>query len=1197
MLFRITAFELKYRAARPATYIYFAILFILAFGAIASDSITIGGGTGQVKENAPTVLASMMVILTALPGLLIISAIMGVPVMRDFEHRTEGMMFTTPIKKRDYLLGRFLGSFIIALLVSTGMLLGFMLGSVMPWLDKEQYLPFNFWHFFQPFLVFVVPNLFFTGAVFFMGGTLSRRMATVFVQGMAVLVTYLILSTLVRDIQDRSFAAIADPIGMITTRVISQYWTVAEQNTQVFPLEGYLLWNRLLFLGLGIVALAVTYAFFTFEAPNRAGKDRKTIPGERPLSTGLPGVTTQRGGSVALEQVLALMRIYFREIVRSVPFLTIVALGFASMFINAQYFNQMYGLKVLPLTYYMLDLISQFNLFFIILIVFYTGELIWRERDLNMNQIFDALPVNQYVAPVAKFLALTGVFVVLLFGLILAGMGIQAVNGYYHFEVPVYIGELFTETLLFLILYSMLGFFIQAMSNHKFVGHAIIVVFFILTSLVAEQLGIEHKLFQFGSGELGSYSDMNRFGPYVPSFAWFQLYWLMLGVGMFVAAVLFSMRGMDTAIKTRWQLARQRFTRGSAWVGGGAGVVFALTGGFIFYNTNILHEYASSKTIEERQAAYERTLKVYKDIPQPRIVETRLKVDIHPRSRDMEVEGYYILKNKTSQPIEVVHVQMAYQQEAKPVYVRFEGGAKVEKEFKEFDYTLYRLAKPMQPGDSLRLDWRIDFVTNGFEEGDPNTDVVANGTFINNLYFPSFGYDDNRELSDDDERRKKGLPERARMRDRDDPIGLKISLVGDDADQIRFGATLSTDPDQIAIAPGYLKREWTENGRRYFEYDMDVPMFNFYCILSARYEVIKEVWEGPDGKPINLEIYYHPGHTYNLHRMMKGMKDALAYNWKNFSPYQFRQMRILEFPRYAMFAQSFANTVPFSEGLGFVTQIDTEKDDVDMVYYVTAHEIGHQWWGHQVCEAQVRGNAMLSETMSQYTALMAMKHTYPREMMQKFLKYELDSYLQGRATEIKKEMPLELVENQGYIHYRKGSLVMYALQDLVGEDSVNAALRRFVRDWAWRSDPYPTSEDLLGYFRAVTPDSLSYLITDLFETITLYENRTENVTSKPLANGQYQVDLTFSTTKYRADSLGNESPVPMNDWVDVGVYGKTAAGKDSLIYLQKHRIPAGNSQRISVTVKGKPEKAGVDPLNILIDRNPEDNVKPVASSL
>ena len=176
---------------------------------------------------------------------------------------------------------------------------------------------------------------------------------------------------------------------------------------------------------------------------------------------------------------------------------------------------------------------------------------------------------------------------------------------------------------------------------------------------------------------------------------------------------------------------------------------------------------------------------------------------------------------------------------------------------------------------------------------------------------------------------------------------------------------------------------------------MDSPIWNFVSFLSARYEVLRDKHNG-----VNIEIYYHKGHEYDLQRMVKGIKRTLDYCDANFSMYQHKQVRIIEFPRYQLFAQSFPNTIPFSEGIGFIMDVDKESD-IDMAFYVTSHEVGHQWWGHQVAGGNVQGATMIVESMAQYTALMVMEHEYGKNNMEKFLKYELDRYLRGRSGERK----------------------------------------------------------------------------------------------------------------------------------------------------------------------------------------------------
>ena len=143
------------------------------------------------------------------------------------------------------------------------------------------------------------------------------------------------------------------------------------------------------------------------------------------------------------------------------------------------------------------------------------------------------------------------------------------------------------------------------------------------------------------------------------------------------------------------------------------------------------------------------------------------------------------------------------------------------------------------------------------------------------------------------------------------------------------------------------------------------------------------------------------------------------------------QARILEFPAYSDFAESFANTIPFSESIGFVVDV-RDPDDVDMVTYVTAHEMGHQWWGHQVIAADKQGATMLIESFAQYSAMLTMERLKGPDGLRKFLKYELDAYLRGRGTEAVEELPLDRVEDKAYIHYRKGSVAMWFLADQLG---------------------------------------------------------------------------------------------------------------------------------------------------------------------
>jgi ABC-2 type transport system permease protein len=1193
MLKEIFLFELSYRKNRAANYIYFGIIFLLSFLVVASPIASVGGASGQIKANSPFAIANLISSLT-FTFTMIASAIMGVAIVRDFDHNMEALLFSTPMKKIHYLLGRFGGSFLVLFLIFSGIWLGLMtgfaVGKYVPWevdWKEKEILPFHAWYYLQPFLYYAVSNLFIMGSLFFMAGALGRKTIVIYTQGIILLVLYSIAVSFLSDVEWQETAALLDPFASQTFDFATRYWTPAEKNTMLIPLEGVMLYNRLIWVGVGMLSLIVTYYGFSFNVVRNSLIKRKSVASSKTFAKteiAIPLVNQVVNTSTHIKQLVKLSVFYAKTVIKEIPFLAILFTGLLLMVVQAFNMNKLYGTSSYPTTYSVIGLIEGFTLFFLIIAIFYSGELVWKERAVNFNLIIDAMPMPSFVGLLSKFLGLVLIYIVMIFGLIICGVLIQSAYGYFKFELHLYFSTLYTNTLIFLVLYTILSIFIQVLVNNKFLGFALCIVFFNVRAVLGE-LGLEHNLWKFASGSLGTFSDMNTYGHYVAPFSWFKLYWFALAMFLFAVAVVFSVRGSEAVMNMRWKTGKLRLNRSLLILVFSSLAVFLFSGFYIYYNTSVVNKFIKSDEQEDQQEAYEKTLKKYELIGQPRIVESKVKVDIYPYERDFVAEGYYWLKNKTSNPIQDIHIQHNPDEHLLINYVKFDREAKVKEVHENFRYYIYELAKPLISGDSVQMNFKLTFNTTGFEEGRSNTNVVFNGTFFNNQYFPSLGYSEGFELSDDDERKKRKLKEKERMLERKDQRGLSQSLFGDDADHIRFEMEISTAEDQIAIAPGYLQKEWKENGRSHYSYKMDAPICNFYSIVSARYAVKRDKWND-----VNLEIYYHPGHEYNLDKMMEGMKDALAYYSKNFSPYQYRQVRIMEFPRYSSFAQSFANTIPFSEGIGFIAKIDNPEKDIDYVYYVTAHEVAHQWWGHQVMEAGVKGNAMLSESMSQYSALMVLKHKFNEETLERYLKYELDQYLSGRAFESKKEQPLELVEGQAYIHYQKASLIFYALQDYISEDSVNAAFRRFNQTWRFKDAPYPTSADLLKEIRQVTPDSMKYLIKDMFETITLFENKTDSAFYREKAKDEFEVTVYATAEKMRADSTGLETPLVINDWIDVGIYSKNKAGKDSLIYLKKHKITK-KENTFKIMVKDKPRKAGIDPLHKLIDRHSNDNTK------
>ena len=1189
-MWSVLSFELSYRFRRPATYIYLAILFLISFLFAATDAISISGAVGNIHKNSPYTIYQVMLILTLL-GTLIISAVMGVPVYRDYEHHFHEIMFTLPVSKAQYLGGRFLGSYFTTLFIFFGIPLGILTGLVMPWIDKEVLGPFMLNAYVLPFLYIVIPNVFILGVMFFATGSLFRNQLAIYLQGMVFFIFYLVLTSATGDVENNPKFALFDVFGITPSFYITRYWTPFEKNLQTIPLESYLLWNRLLWIVIALIGALVTYRLFQFSKASpfvlRSRNIQKKISAENLSHISLLETSKDYSFSTRLQQWLQMVRFDFFGTIRSVPFIAIWICGVILILGQMPQIGKMFGTTIYPVTYAIIDdLTGNFTLFTLIIITFYSGELVWKERERGIHLITDSLPVSRYALITAKFFAMCLIVAMMQFTVLFIGILIQTLKGFYRYDIDVYLKTLFVSQYPSLILLVLLAFFIHSMVNNKFIGHTLMIAYFV-GRMAAAAMGITHKMIWYGNIPSAPYSDMNGYGHFLYPKYMFLLYWGSLGLILFVLGVMMNRHGSEIGIKARWKIFLQqwKYSRGKKIVWSLL-LVFIVSGCFIFYNTNILHKFKSDKAVRHEQAEYEKRFRKYLDFNQPRITAVNVNIDLVPAKRYAAIKGYYIIQNKSALPIDTFLITWAHEN----IKINRFGFDILADEVENYQkqFVIYKLAHPLQPNDSTKVYFDIEYINNGFANSEEELGLVNNGTFVNNNYLPAFGYSESFELTDNSDRKKEELPRKNHtMRLLSDSASRNNTYLANDADWIRYECIISTSPDQIAVSPGYLQKEWTQNGSRYFHYKMDAPMVNFYSFLSARYEVFRDSFQG-----INIEIFYHKTHSWNIEKMNKAIKKTLAYCQKNFSPYQFRQVRILEFPRYETFAQSFPNTIPFSEAIGFI--YDVSKDtDIDNAFYVTSHEVAHQWWGHQVCGANSQGSTLMVESMAQYTALMVMEKEFGKDAMEKFLKYELDGYLSGRSIERINEQPIARNDGQGYIHYQKGSLVMYAMKDYLGEDTLNAALHRFIKTYGFQSPPYVQAPQFVQYIADATPDSLKQVIEDMFNRITLFDLKCVEAAYKKKGN-KYEVTLDIETAKIYADSMGNETGVKPNDWIDVGIMKYDGTGKHSYQYLQK-QLFTGGRKTLVITVDNKPSKAGIDPLHKLIDRNSEDNIKEVKS--
>lgn len=1168
------------------TWGFFAILVAQGLFFMSTDAVALAGaGMGQVPRNAPWAIAGAMLMGSAL-NQVFVTAITGIAVLRDYQARAHELLFTTPVTKVEYLLGRFVGALIVMLLVHLGIPLGLMLGAAAPWVDRSELQALTLAPYLVQFGTLVVPTVILTSALFFAVGAFTRSLLAVYTQGLVLLAAWSVTRAGLASLDNQRIAALGDPFGVQAYEVLTRYWTAAEKSARLVPLEGVMLANRLLWLAVAALIMIVTVVAFRFRSSPALAGGRKVadVGQERPLVQRLGPVARRFDAGAWRRQVASTARLTFAGIVRSVPFLVIVLAGILTLVVASASVDTLYGDITWPLSYTIAEgMANGFQLFFLLLVTIYTGEAVWRERQLKMDGVVDALPTRPGVSMLGSLAGLVLVELVLLGVLLVTGIGLQVAKGYPHVELDVYLGQLLGVTFPALFQLTALAFLVHVVVNQKFMGHAVMMLVFLLR-MVAPALGLDHLLMTYGVTPAFRYSDLNGFGPYVPQLALTALYWTGVAILLLVAAHLIWVRGTDASWTRRFALARERWGRqvGTVTL---AGALLAIgTGGAVYRQTNLRNTDRSAAYRQATQVQYETTWKAFGGLQLPRLVAVEVRADLEPERLAFTVGGTFTYVNKHDHPIDSVLVTMLHQDLLQLDTLRWDRAATTLLDDRAGSTRVDRFDEPLQPGDTVRLAYRARYVSRGFANDGPITAITDNGTFLRPDWFPTLGVRDELRLADPDARRKAGLPPHEGMPRLGDTTALGNSYyLGRDADWVNFRARVSTAPDQIALAPGTLQRDSLIGGRRVFEYVMDRPMANTYAILSARYAVERVTHRGR-----SLEVYYHPTHRFNIDRIVTGMRVALDRYEARFGPYQFQQIRIAEFPRYGQYALSMPGLIPFSESAGFILRAGSGDDDLDLPFYITAHEVAHLWWGQQVAGADVQGVRWINEGLANYSALSVMDAELGRDKLRRFLAWELDRYLYGRSQETGREQTLLTVENQAYVQYNKGSLALYALREVIGADAMDGALRAFVAERGYQGPPYPTSRDLLHYLQAATPDSLRGLLVDLFETVTLWDMRADSAVATPRADGRFDVQVTVSASKHRVDSLGVEHQVPMAELVEVAVFGGTS---DSLgVPLAKRRVQLRGDSSVTFVVDRVPVAAGVDPYHVFIDRQRRDNV-------
>lgn len=1187
----IFRFEITYWLKAMMVWVFLTIMTLLMLALLVNDEPVMQDLFFSNAYRNSSFVIQRLYGMTAVFGCLMVTAFVNAAASRDFACQTQQLIFTKPISKGSYLMGRFWGSLLVAMIPMLGASLSVIIAEQFH--SGPQWGPSQWHTHLWSILVIALPNTFFVGAIVFAIAVWTRSALASFLGILGLLVGLSISGALVTFIDNKFLAAMVDPFADTAIALQTEYWTVEDKNTQTVALQGAVLWNRVFWTLVGVFFLSVGYWRFSFTLKEgwisrilqiTRQSFETVLVGQAKVAT-IPTVRREYGIVARLRQWLHLVRMEIGQTWRSPIFICImIGILFVTLTNMSVKTSGMFGVSTLPVTFSVVetvrDSLFQFQL---VLITFYAGVFVWKERDAKLDEIYDALPIPTGMTFAAKLLAMYGViFSVILVGIV-CGLLFQTVQGFTDYEVGLYLVELMGWDMVRLTCLITLAFFCHVVSANKYVGYFVYIGLFVANVLVWELLEVRSNMFQYGDLPNYVYSDLFGREPYLPILRWFATYWMLLAAVMAFVCVLLWPRGKERGV-ARLRLMPTRWIGAVRWGSLATVCLWALTAGWLGWNTMFVNTLESRADEKQAQADYETQLKSESEKPQPRVSQVRYEIDLYPERRELKIHANQTLENRTDQVIEEIQVSV---DDTFKVAMAIENATLIEKKFED-RFWVYSVDPPLQPGQSLPMTFDLHYAPQGIENSLEFSAVVQNGSFFNSSIMPQIGYQTAWELKDKDDRKEFDLEEGGFPKwDPDNLAARGDTYISNNSDWVDIETVFSTSGDQVAVAPGSLIKRWEKDGRNYFHYKVDHPSLNFYSFVSARFKVATRQMQD-----IDLEVYYHPEHEWNVDLMLRSMQKSLDYYTQHFGPYEHKQARIVEFPRVATFAQAFPGTMPYSEGIGFIADLNNLEDDIDMVYYVVAHEMAHQWWAHQVIGANMQGATVLSETLAQYSALMVMEQEYGRDMMRKFLQHEMDNYLRARGRSKREEQPLKTVEfDQGYVHYNKGSLAMYLLRETIGEDKVNQALKQLIDQFAYQGPPYPTSADLLAQLRSVTPPAHQGLIDDLFEHITLFDNRTKSATWKKTGENQFEVKLEIEFRKLQSDGFGKEQEVALNDWIEIGAFAKPESGKTYGETLHRQRVRITSSpQTFTFTVSEPPALAGVDPISLLIDRNKQDNM-------
>lgn len=1038
-------FEIIQQLKRPFIWVICVLMFV--------QGIYYMHHSGEFYANDETYANASAIFFTVFAGIgyigFIVTAIIGGAVItKDLQSRFSSIVFTTSASENGYFWGRYWAGFTIVLGLNLFYLLGAFCYSFLP---VKNLGPVNFPALFMAIIYILIPNTFILYTFCFSASAISRNVRSSYLASMFIM---LIMIFAVSLHEVNRAVAFYDPTSFGVLLDELEHMSPIEKNNYIPSLSGNLIWNRLGWIFLASVFLILSRKKFSFKkfSSSLSGNSKKLkdpiVSVIAPLKSGeFDSISNNPKFSFWLncKNAFSLTFTEFRSVVTPIGFKIFLGILLVMYICYIAIWQQQYysAAPTLPVTVEVTNITIALSFYFQLFIIINTVELLFRNQTSEFWKIADALPVPSWVTTVSKVNAMILVSLLLSFCLIVFGMSVQAAKGYFNFEPVVYLKEIIFRWIPKYIEYILLCVAVAGISGNKYITHGISILVLVVT-VILDEIGVLEQLrfaFTFSPGGL-KYTDMNGSSFFGLANLWYSIYWIAFSLAIACIGMFVWPRGLTAPFKKRLKFtgkSQKTFALLCLLFVG----IFSYSGYYIYQVVNVDNEFSSREEDRISDANYEKKYKAQESISQPEIQHIDLKMKIEHDSRSMNYEAKIRLFNSNEQPIRLLHIEWVDFLNIKSLAITNNVLELVSTDT-ELRHSVYKLKNPILSGESIVLNVIADKHYKGFTNGDPQLDLTFNGSFMSEDFLPFIGaYDSRRELSENKYRKEYGLsPIISSLPKAENNIAKKTSFASVQSKGFTFNAVIATSGNQQIVMPGILSKSWKENGMNYFQFESEKEVPFQWNILSADYASQKQTVQ-IDGKSIEIEVYYHPKHPYNIKVWSESAKEALDFLSANLGAYPYNKLIIAERPRYDEDLHIAGNLMVSPENHGWIADIRREEDR-DYLRFVTTQLIAEQYLSAGNF-ARVQGYPFLTKSIPGYLALVQMNQLYGSASVNKYLKKNHDKYLAGRAVAGIKEQPLLFCdENQEYIYNHKGIEMLYdTSKNVVGEDILLKQIKAF----------------------------------------------------------------------------------------------------------------------------------------------------------